>query len=237
MVIDVNYSDRYYHKGEFCRQNIEHEKIYAGGHLVPNDAVVYRFFDVVEKFIIRTKTDDVVIGVHCTHGVNRTGYIVCRYMVERLGIDPSEAINAFSTARGHPIERQNYIDDLMTRKHNPHYVIGDHPPVLKEEKTNSRDKNRRYYRRNRHQQRIPQSTMEMANSEQGFDEQQSNHQHSSYGELDECHGMPERFSNYRGDCHGYDQQNYHYKHRHFNDRYSRRDDARPYPYRRLKSSL
>jgi len=23
---------------------------------------------------------------------------------------------AFSTARGHPIERQNYIDDLMTRK-------------------------------------------------------------------------------------------------------------------------
>jgi protein tyrosine phosphatase len=24
---------------------------------------------------------DVVIGVHCTHGVNRTGYIVCRSVI------------------------------------------------------------------------------------------------------------------------------------------------------------
>ena len=22
---------------------------------------------------------DVLIGVHCTHGVNRTGYLICRY--------------------------------------------------------------------------------------------------------------------------------------------------------------
>ena len=93
--------------------------------------------------------------------------------------------------------------------------------MLKEEKTNSRNKNGRYYRRNRHQQRIPQNTMETANSEHGFD------QHSSYGEFDKCHRMLERSSNYRGDCHGYDQQNYHYEHRPFNDRYSRRDDARP----------
>jgi atypical dual specificity phosphatase len=25
------------------------------------------------------------LGVHCTHGLNRTGYLICRYMVEKLG--------------------------------------------------------------------------------------------------------------------------------------------------------
>jgi len=83
-------------------------------------------------------------------------------------------------------------------------VIGDHPPVLKEENSNRRNKNRQYYLRNRHQKRIPQSTMKTANGEHGFDEQQSSHQHNSNGEFDECHRMPERAYNYRRDCHGYD---------------------------------
>ena len=33
-----------------------------------------------------------VIGVHCTHGVNRTGYMVCRYMISKLGFAPDQAI-------------------------------------------------------------------------------------------------------------------------------------------------
>ena len=35
---------------------------------------------------------DGLIGVHCTHGVNRTGYLVCRYLIERLQWNPDEAI-------------------------------------------------------------------------------------------------------------------------------------------------
>lgn len=35
-----------------------------------------------------------VVGVHCTHGLNRTGYMVCRYMRDRLGIPAKEAIKS-----------------------------------------------------------------------------------------------------------------------------------------------
>ena len=35
---------------------------------------------------------DCVIGVHCTHGVNRTGYLVCRYLVQKLKWAPESAI-------------------------------------------------------------------------------------------------------------------------------------------------
>ena len=30
--------------------------------------------------------------MHCTHGVNRTGYMVCRYMISKLGFTPDLAI-------------------------------------------------------------------------------------------------------------------------------------------------
>lgn len=36
---------------------------------------------------------DKFIGVHCTHGINRTGYFICNYMVHRLGFNVQDAIN------------------------------------------------------------------------------------------------------------------------------------------------
>ncbi|XP_063435113.1 RNA/RNP complex-1-interacting phosphatase-like [Mytilus trossulus] len=141
LVIDITYTDRYYHQTEFTEKKVEHEHIYCGGHDVPSNAVVYRFFDVVEKFLIKNKNEEMVVGVHCTHGVNRTGYIVCRYMIERLGIDPSKAMEDFNTARGHSIEKKPYIDDLLARKYNPDYVMGIHPPVLKEVKNYNKGNN------------------------------------------------------------------------------------------------
>ncbi|KAH9630100.1 hypothetical protein HF086_004806, partial [Spodoptera exigua] len=54
-----------------------------------------------------------LIGVHCTHGLNRTGYMVCRYMRDRLGIPAKDAIKRFEKARGYQIERENYVADLL----------------------------------------------------------------------------------------------------------------------------
>lgn len=34
-----------------------------------------------------------MIGVHSKHGVNRAGYMICRYMIEELGIQPEQAIS------------------------------------------------------------------------------------------------------------------------------------------------
>lgn len=262
LVIDITYTDKYYHKGEFCRKNVEHEKIYTYGHVVPTDAVVYRFFDVVEKFIKRNKKEEMVIGVHCTHGVNRTGYIVCRYMVERLGIDPTEAMDAFKEARGHPIERQNYIDDLLTRKHNPDYVIGDHPPVLKEEKTNNNKKNSDRYKpwlRHKKHDKAPASaveveedkqyqndfqTLQLNNSSQAFNESHQRGYHS-FDTFDrrnnhggERSSSYDRRNNYGGErSSSYDRRNNYGRERSRNDTHyhNRREESKPY-HRTLKSS-
>ena len=55
----------------------------------------------LQFFFVHQETPDKLVGVHCTHGLNRTGYLVCRYMIQELGVEPEEAIAAFDTARGH----------------------------------------------------------------------------------------------------------------------------------------
>lgn len=37
-----------------------------------------------------------LIGVHCTHGLNRTGYLICRYLIDRMGWSAARAIRSWS---------------------------------------------------------------------------------------------------------------------------------------------
>ena len=30
------------------------------------------------------ETENGLIGVHCLHGLNRTGYMICRYLIEKV---------------------------------------------------------------------------------------------------------------------------------------------------------
>ena len=62
------------------------------------------------------KLDQVsVIGVHCTHGINRTGYVIAAFLkIHYPQIQIEDAIQMFSTSRlPHPFERDNLIDDLL----------------------------------------------------------------------------------------------------------------------------
>ena len=77
---------------------------------MPDKWVVNNFYKAVEGMV-----GDKLIGVHCTHGLNRTGYLICRYMVEMKGVEPEVAIQAFDLARGHRQERQNYLMHLRSK--------------------------------------------------------------------------------------------------------------------------
>ncbi|XP_015117130.1 RNA/RNP complex-1-interacting phosphatase [Diachasma alloeum] len=112
-VIDLTNTMRYYDKNEFTAKDVGYLKIMVPGQQVPPESCVLKFFKAVDKFLATAKTDE-VIGVHCTHGLNRTGYLVCRYFVQQLGWDADDAVKAFQEARGHPIERQEYINHLKS---------------------------------------------------------------------------------------------------------------------------
>ncbi|NWX53690.1 DUS11 phosphatase, partial [Promerops cafer] len=94
---------------------LRYSKILTMGHEIPNRKTILRFKYLVKKFLTANKDNDKLIGVHCTHGLNRTGYLVCRYLIDVEGMEPNAAIELFNKSRGHPIERTNYIQDLQKR--------------------------------------------------------------------------------------------------------------------------
>ena len=53
------------------------------------------------------------IGVHCSHGVNRTGYFVSRFLIEQHGFDPETAIDIFKKSRGHPIDHKGICSKIL----------------------------------------------------------------------------------------------------------------------------
>ncbi|XP_048784284.1 RNA/RNP complex-1-interacting phosphatase [Lagopus muta] len=114
LIIDLTYTTRYYGPEELPA-TLRYSKILTMGHEIPNNQTIFQFKCVVENFLRDNKDNDKLIGVHCTHGLNRTGYLVCRYLIDVEGMEPNAAIELFNRARGHPIERMNYIEDLRRR--------------------------------------------------------------------------------------------------------------------------
>ncbi|KAJ8716558.1 hypothetical protein PYW07_003185 [Mythimna separata] len=116
-VIDLTNTARYYNPEELQSKGVLHKKIYMPGRIIPPEEKVIEFMDTVDEFL--GKDCEALVGVHCTHGLNRTGYMVCRYMRDRLGVPVKDAIKKFEKARGYEIERENYLADLLGTKPPP----------------------------------------------------------------------------------------------------------------------
>ncbi|KAM4756374.1 RNA/RNP complex-1-interacting phosphatase isoform 2-T2 [Cyanocitta cristata] len=114
LIIDLTYTRRYYGPEELP-PTLRYSKILTMGHEIPNRRTILRFKYIVKRFLTDNKDNDKLIGVHCTHGLNRTGYLVCRYLIDVEGMEPNAAIELFNKSRGHAIERTNYIQDLQKR--------------------------------------------------------------------------------------------------------------------------
>ncbi|NP_001036968.1 protein tyrosine phosphatase [Bombyx mori] len=129
-VIDLTNTDKYYKPEDVKAAGILHKKIIMPGRILPPENKVKEFMDAVDDFL--GKDSDILLGVHCTHGLNRTGYMVCRYMRDRLGMSGKEAIKKFERARGYAIERIVYTSDLLKQN-----------PAIDKERTNSKSATKR----------------------------------------------------------------------------------------------
>lgn len=89
-------------------------KLKCRGHgEAPSLEQTQAFIEIVETFAIQKPLE--YIGVHCTHGFNRTGFLIVSYMVERMDCSVEAAILAFADARPPGIYKQDYINELFRR--------------------------------------------------------------------------------------------------------------------------
>ncbi|RLN85287.1 hypothetical protein BBJ28_00002760 [Nothophytophthora sp. Chile5] len=115
MVIDLTNTFKYYDGvSEFADSPAEYVKLKIEGFRGPPAAHdVARFMEIVDAFVAKEPVG--AIAVHCTHGLNRTGYLIVNYMVERQGCTVAEALAAFAVARPPGLIKHMYVEELFKR--------------------------------------------------------------------------------------------------------------------------
>jgi atypical dual specificity phosphatase len=115
VVIDLNFSDGGYYTWDICQRKNkdilgkkEYFKIKIEHGQIPNKKTCNRVFDILNKNLYK----DHIVAIHCTYGINRTGYLVCDFLCKKLKMKPSESIQAFSDARGYPLTKKILVEDL-----------------------------------------------------------------------------------------------------------------------------
>ncbi|KAJ0403284.1 hypothetical protein P43SY_007588 [Pythium insidiosum] len=115
LVIDLTNTSKYYEgETEFAESPIEYAKLRIEGFKsAPRLHDVEQFAAIVDDFVSRVPDGN--IAVHCTHGLNRTGFLIVSYLVERCDFTLQEALQAFSDARPPGLIKHMYIEELYRR--------------------------------------------------------------------------------------------------------------------------
>uniref|UniRef100_A0A1I8C0L7 mRNA-capping enzyme n=1 Tax=Meloidogyne hapla TaxID=6305 RepID=A0A1I8C0L7_MELHA len=111
--IDLTNSNSFYQPCEIPSP-CKYEKIKMVGHgEAPSVEQTDKFIEIVDKFFEEHPNDIVV--VHCTHGFNRTGFLISSYLFKHDGLSIEMAIQEFASARPMGIYKQLYLDELHQR--------------------------------------------------------------------------------------------------------------------------
>lgn len=112
--IDLTNTNRFYDRREIEDNDCQYVKLQCRGHgETPTVEQTRAFIEIVEEFNRDHPLD--VVGVHCTHGFNRTGFLIVSYMVEKQDCAVEAAIAAFAKARPPGIYKEDYIRELFRR--------------------------------------------------------------------------------------------------------------------------
>lgn len=95
--------------------HIQYYKCATVSKVVPDHTAIRRFILLIDDILGESTAENPMIAVHCHYGFNRTGFLICCYLVERLGWSVKEAIEGFKRAKAPGIKHPHFIDALYVR--------------------------------------------------------------------------------------------------------------------------
>ena len=121
LVINLTRSKAYYAPKQFEEQGIDIQEIRCQGRgEAPTPEEVNAFWYTVNSFFLgqTDENDKKYILVHCTHGFNRTGYMICHMMMRSPHIwnrylTVKEVVQRFAEARPPGIYKPLYLESLF----------------------------------------------------------------------------------------------------------------------------
>ncbi|XP_004580449.2 mRNA-capping enzyme isoform X3 [Ochotona princeps] len=114
LLVDLTNTSRFYDRNDIEKEGITYIKLQCKGHgECPTTEVTNTFIRLCERFNDRTPPE--LIGVHCTHGFNRTGFLICAFLVEKMDWSIEAAVATFAQARPPGIYKGDYLKELFRR--------------------------------------------------------------------------------------------------------------------------
>uniref|UniRef100_A0A8D2ZIN5 mRNA-capping enzyme n=2 Tax=Scophthalmus maximus TaxID=52904 RepID=A0A8D2ZIN5_SCOMX len=114
LLVDLTNTTRFYDRNDIEKEGITYVKLPCKGHgECPSKEMTAKFIRLCEHFIEKNPTE--LIGVHCTHGFNRTGFLICAYLVEKMDWSVEAAVAAFTQSRAPGIYKGDYLKELFRR--------------------------------------------------------------------------------------------------------------------------
>ncbi|XP_069698204.1 mRNA-capping enzyme [Periplaneta americana] len=122
--IDLTNTGRFYNKKQIEAEGCKYIKLKCRGHgETPSEEVAKAFFLICDEFIHQNPLE--IIGVHCTHGFNRTGFLIVSYLVAQMDCSVAAALNQFALVRPPGIYKGDYLEELYRR----YDEVKDTPPA------------------------------------------------------------------------------------------------------------
>jgi protein-tyrosine phosphatase len=126
LVIDLTNTDRYYDRQELYDVDIDYIKTKMPGHgQIPKRGQMSNLAEKINRFI--TEHPEKQVAIHCTHGFNRTGFLVCAYLKLFRGYSVPMAVAAFAKVRQGGIYRTEIIQALYDFYHGEKITVADVP--------------------------------------------------------------------------------------------------------------
>lgn len=114
LIIDLTNTNRFYNKSVIEQNGVGYCKLACRGHgEAPSVDQTKMFIRICNTFL--EKNPGKIIGVHCTHGFNRTGFLIVAYFCEIEEWSVDAAVNYFSSCRPPGIYKGQYLKDLFER--------------------------------------------------------------------------------------------------------------------------
>lgn len=112
--IDLCNTSRWYNKRNIEQKECKYVKVDCKGHgEAPTQEQVNTFVGICRKFAQQNPLE--IIAVHCTHGFNRTGFLISSYFIETEDWSPEAAVAHFADKRPPGIYKADYIKELFQR--------------------------------------------------------------------------------------------------------------------------
>ena len=121
LIVDLCNHECLYH--DEIPEGVEYAHIWCVAKTVPGDDDIQNFVQAVDTYL--EKNPKKYVAVHCSYGFNRTGFMICCYLIEKMNLSIEEALQVFSDSRPPGIKHEKFMNELRLR-YGPQTDLSNH---------------------------------------------------------------------------------------------------------------